>query len=407
MDRRDFLKSAALLCALGVAARVDRAIGGETKSSSVRGVVRRRYKNTAIELPLLGFGMMRLPLRGRTIDKAKSQAMVDRAMAAGINYFDTAYFYLGGQSESFVGEALRKYPRDSYFVVSKMPVRKLKRASDLELIFQEQLRKCRVDHFDFYMLHALNAKMFDLAERLKAYDFLKQKKAAGKIRYLGFSFHDTPEVLTRIADAHEWDFAQIQLNYLDWELYRSREQYELLTSRKIPVIVMEPLRGGKLANLPEKAARILKNAAPNSTPAAWAFRYAASLPNVMTILSGMSRMDYLEENIRLFQDIKPLNEQEQRVLAAALRVLRNIDSVACTGCHYCKCPSEVAIPEMLKIYNEYLEDKDLAKFRKAYQAFPTDKRAENCVACGRCVKACPQMIRIPEEMAKIVKLVKK
>jgi len=389
-----------------MAARVDRAIGGEAKASAVRGVVRRRYKDTQIQLPLLGFGMMRLPQKGRRIDPVAAQEMVDRAMAAGINYFDTAYRYIGGQSETFVGKALAKYPRNSYFVVSKMPVGMLKREADLERIFQEQLRKCNVKYFDFYMLHALNANNFQLGERLKAYDFLKKKQAEGKIRYIGFSFHDSPEVLARIADAHPWDFAQIQLNYLDWDLYRSREQYEILTSRKIPVIVMEPLKGGKLANLPESAARILRNADPKSTPAQWAFRYVASLPNVMIMLSGMSNMKVMEENIKLFQDIKPLSEQEQRVVAAAGKALRNIENVPCTACRYCSCPAGVAIPDMLKVYNAYLEDKDLAKFKKAYEAFPADKRADNCVACGKCVKVCPQMIQIPDEMAKIVKLAK-
>lgn len=400
MKRRDFLKGLAAAAAL---APVSRLAAASEKQEPGK-VTRKPYKNTGLTLPMLGYGMMRLPVlkSARKIDYAAAEKLFDRAMKAGVNYFDTAYFYHSGASETCAGDLLSKYPRDSYMLASKMPVGFLKNAADLERIFNEQLKKCKTAYFDFYMLHALNASSWKKSQRLKVYDFLAQKKREGKIRKLGFSFHDTPEVLETIASAHPWDFAQIQLNYLDWELYRSKEQYEILTRKNIPVIVMEPLRGGALANLNKAANTILHNAAPGYSSASWAFRYAGSLPNVLITLSGMTKMEHLEDNIRTFSDFKPLNGKERKTLKTALEAYRKSLAVPCTDCRYCMpCPAEVEIPRIFGIYNQYKLSGNRYQFLNNYRAIGEDGRASSCVACGKCLKNCPQKIDIPEQLKKI------
>ena len=401
MKRRDFLKGLLTAAAL---APVSRLAAAGKKSDSTGEVRRKNYKDSSLSLPMLGFGMMRLPRKKNSseIDYEKTAAMFDRAMKAGINYFDTAYFYLGGRSESCAGDLLSKYPRESYFLTSKMPVGHLKTAADLERIFNEQLKKCKTGYFDFYMLHALNASSWKKSKRLKVYEFLAKKKAEGKIRKLGFSFHDTPAVLEEIASAYPWDFAQIQLNYLDWTLYQSKEQYEILTKKGIPVIVMEPLRGGALANLNPAANRILSNAAPGKSAASWAFRYVGSLPNVLITLSGMTCMEHLEDNISTFKDFVPLSANDRKVLDAALVAYRKGLAVPCTDCRYCMpCPVDVAIPRIFALYNQMKLSGHKGAFNRAYRAIDEDSRASACVACGKCVKACPQKINIPEQLKKI------
>ncbi|MBR7104682.1 MAG: aldo/keto reductase [Lentisphaeria bacterium] len=342
------------------------------------------------------------------IDYVKTAAMFDKAMKAGVNYFDTAYFYHAGLSEKCAGDLLSKYPRDSYMLASKMPVGHLRKAADIERIFNEQLKKCKTAYFDFYMLHALNGRNWEKAKRLKVYEFLMQKKAEGKIRKLGFSFHDTPAVLEKIASAYPWDFAQIQVNYLDWTLYRSKEQYEILTKKNIPVIVMEPLRGGALAKLNPAATKILKNMSPKESNASWAFRYVGSLPNVLITLSGMTQMEHLEDNIKTFTNFRPLTETDKKVLNAALTAYRKSLAVPCTDCRYClPCPAGVEIPKIFGLYNQLKLTGNRANFNRAYNAMDEDAQASACVACGKCVKACPQKINIPEELKKIDQAIKR
>ena len=268
----------------------------------------------------------------------------------------------------------------------------------------EQLARCKTDYFDFYMLHALDKANWELAKKFHAYEFLQKMKKEGKIRKLGFSFHDTPEMLQTIVDAQEWDFAQIQLNYLDWELYRSREQYEILTKAGIPVIIMEPLRGGALASLSPEAAEILRKADPDSSNAAWAFRYAASLPNVLCVLSGMSLPEHMEDNIKTFSPLKPLTDNERKTLDLALKAYSKRLAVPCTSCRYCMpCPVGVEIPKIFGIYNQYKITGNKWLFENNYKAIPEESRASECVNCKRCVKHCPQKINIPEELKKIAK----
>lgn len=414
MNRRDFLKSAlmaAIFAPLPHLAAKEGPDGNKISDQLKKeGITRRRYKDSALTVPLLGFGMMRLPLvspDGSEIDYATAKKMFDRAMEAGINYFDTAYMYHGGLSEKCAGDLLSRYPRDSYYLTDKLPVWFARTSGDLEKIFQEQLKRCRTTYFDFYMLHSLDAGNWEHAKKLKAYEFLKKKQSEGKIRKLGFSFHDSPELLKKIVAAQKWDFAQIQLNYLDWELYRSREQYEILTQAGIPVIVMEPLRGGSLASLSPQAVEILKKSDPNATPAAWAFRYAASLPNVLTILSGMSLPEHLEDNIRTFAPLKPLTDPERKVLSEAVKVYRKKLAVPCTACRYCMpCPVGVEIPRIFGLYNQYRISGNRWLFKNNYNAIPEDSRANECVNCGKCVKHCPQHIKIPRELRKIAREVK-
>ena len=275
------------------------------------------------------------------MDRATARMMVDRAMAAGCNYFDTAYMYHNGESEMFAAEALKKYPRDSYCLTTKMPTIMLKQEEDLERIFQEQLRRTQAGYFDFYLMHWLNADHWKIAEKLKLYDFMKKKQAEGKIRRIGFSYHGEPEVLEKIAKAYPWDVAQIQLNYLDWDLCRSREQYEVLTKLGIPVLVMEPLKGGTLAKLTPEAKAIFEKADPEASAASWGLRYVASLPNVLCVLSGMSAPDQMADNLKTFSPFKPLTDAERKTIAEALAAYRKSGAVPCTACRYCApCPAE-------------------------------------------------------------------
>ena len=409
MDRREFLKTALTLAALAPLIRLDGREGadGDKISDIASGpqVTRRRYKNTNLTVPLLGFGCMRLPpvSPGKPeIDHAVARKMFAEAMKAGCNYFDTAYMYHRGLSEKCLGELLQDYSRDSYYLTDKMPVRMAKEPADLERIFQEQLKRCRTAYFDFYMLHALDLANWKHSVKLKAYEYLLKKKAEGKIRKLGFSFHDSPEVLKEIVKSGDWDFVQLQVNYLDWELYRSREQYEIATEAGIPVIVMEPLRGGALAQLSPDAAAILQQAEPEFSTASWAFRYLAALPNVLCILSGMTRPEHLTDNLRTFSPIRPLSESERETLEKALTVYRKQLAVPCTACKYCMpCPAGVEIPKIFGLYNQYKISKNRWQFTNGYRTIPKDSRADSCIECGECMKHCPQHLKIPELMKKI------
>ena len=409
MNRREFLKAAVTLAALAPLARLNGREGadGDKVSETASGpqVTRRRYKDTNLTVPLLGFGCMRLPtIPGKEpeIDYATARKMFAAAMKAGCNYFDTAYMYHGGRSEKCLGELLQEYPRDSYYLTDKMPLWSLKSRKDLETIFQEQLKRCRTTYFDFYMLHAVGQGNWSRAEKLKAYDYLLGKKKEGKIGKLGFSFHDTPELLKEIVKTHEWDFVQLQINYLDWELYRSREQYEIAAKAGIPVIVMEPLRGGALAELSPDAAAILRQAEPKLSTASWAFRYLAGLPNVLCILSGMTRPEHVEDNLRTFSPVRPLSTSEEEVLAKALTVYRKQLAVPCTACKYCMpCPAGVEIPTIFGLYNQYKVSGNRWQFGNGYRSIPEGSRADSCIECGECMKHCPQHLKIPELLKKI------
>ena len=374
------------------------------KDSTITQVTRRRYRNTDVTMPLLGFGLMRLPKKDDKIDYETAEAMVEKAMDAGCNYFDTAYMYHDGESEKFVGNVLSKYPRESYFLTSKMPISMMKSADDNDRIFKEQLSRTRAGYFDFYFLHWLNGPHWEMAQEFGTLDFMKKMQAEGKIRRLGFSFHGEPETLEKIARVYPWNMVQIQLNYLDWETCRSREQYELLTKLGIPVSIMEPLKGGTLARLSPQAKEIFKNANPNASTASWGLRFAASLPNVQIVLSGMSAMEQMEDNLRTFSPFEPLTDSEQNTIAEALAVYRKYSAVPCTGCRYCTpCPAGVDIPRNLALLNQIKAGTSVFQSKLVYDAMQESKRASSCIACGVCMKKCPQQIKIPEYLAQVAK----
>lgn len=372
-------------------------------------MLKRIYRDTNLNISVLGLGCMRLPKvspEKADIDYDRAQEIVDYAYANGINYFDTAYMYHEGQSEKFIGQALKKYPRDSYYLATKMPLWFVNENRSIEDIFNEQLERCQTDHFDFYLIHAVNKERLNLYKEYNAHEFFLQKKREGKIRYLGFSFHDTPEVLEEACRTYTWDFAQIQLNYLDWEMQDAKKQYEILEAYQLPCIVMEPVRGGTLANPCEAANQLFKDYAPEKSIASWAIRYAASLPNVMTVLSGMSNMEQIQDNVKTMSDFKSLSESEYSIIEAAKEAYKMKDTVPCTGCRYCMdCPMGVDIPKMFTLYNQYAVNKDEKSYQSAYEETDASIRVEHCIACGACMSHCPQNIEIPKEMDKIHRLI--
>jgi predicted aldo/keto reductase-like oxidoreductase len=346
---------------------------------------------------LLGYGFMRLPrLAGNEgdIDAARACELVDYALEQGVNYFDTAWPYLDGLAEPFAGEALGRHNRDSFFLATKLPVWLLKTREEALAIFEAQLERCRVSYFDYYLFHGLNGDTFDKMEAWNLYGLFRKLKQKGKIRHLGFSFHDRAEVIRRIANAHPWDFAQIQINYLDWETQNAKLQYEILSGKGIPVVVMEPVKGGALATLTDGAVRILKKQNAAASSASWALRYAASLPGVLTVLSGMSNMEQVKDNTATFKHFRPLAEDERETLRKAAAAYLKSGAIPCTGCRYCMdCPFGVDIPQNIAIYNQYLLTKDSLQLYISHDSL--ERPAKNCTGCGKCVALCPQKIDVP------------
>lgn len=367
---------------------------------------KRAFQKSGEQVSLLGFGCMRLPTRSddpKDIDAAQAEAMIDYAYESGVNYFDTAYAYHQGRSEPLIGKALSKYPRGSFNLATKMPVWLLEKEGDAEAIFNRQLELCGVDYFDFYLAHSLNAGRLELMERVKLYDYLSLEKERGRIRRLGFSFHDAPELLTSLTAGYGWDFAQIQLNYFDWEAQNAKLAYDILTKNGLPVVVMEPVRGGALASLPEAAGSILAGHDAEASHASWALRFAASLPNVLTVLSGMSTMEQVRDNVKTMSGFKPLTEEESESLRRALVEYKKTGAVPCTGCRYCMdCPAGVDIPGNFAVYSQYKLNNNKIMMEVQYATLGTARQAVNCVECGQCVPLCPQFINIPDELKKVV-----
>ena len=363
----------------------------------------RSYRDTDCRPSLLGLGCMRLPTLepgGTAIDYARAGALVDEAVRGGITYFDVAYPYHGGGAEKFIGAALEKYPRESFYLATKMPLWKLETQEDMEQVFNEQLANCRVDYFDFYLCHAVDAERFEKIRRIGAFEFLARKKAEGKIRRLGFSFHDKPAVLRAICAAYPWDFAQLQLNYLDWTVQRAREQYEILQEYGLPCIVMEPVRGGALASLCPEAEAVLKAKAPGRSIASWAIRFAASLEHVMVVLSGMSNMEQLLDNTDYMADFQPLSAQEQALVKKAVDAINSTIAIPCTGCSYCTegCPQRIAIPKYFSLYNADLQEIKEKSWRPQGEYYTrltmNFGKASDCLECGQCEQVCPQHLPI-------------
>lgn len=372
----------------------------------------RSYRNTSVCTSLLGMGCMRLPnIDGdRTrIDMEKAQALIDLCYQNGINYFDTAYVYGNGASERFLGQALSKYPRNSFYLADKMPSWLLKSHKDVERIFQEALDRCGVDYFDFYLCHNVSEDTLDafLDPALGVIPFLEEMQRQGKIRYLGFSSHGTPKMLQTFADLRPWDFAQIQLNYLDWTFQDAKQQYEILTERNIPIMVMEPLRGGRLASLCPEANKLLQQMHPDRSIASWAFRFAAELPNVQVVLSGMNAIDQLQDNLHTLATENPLTAGEREVLDRAIAIFQKEFIIPCTGCNYCSgCPMELDIPVFLKAYNEYAISESPTALSPILE-YPGDRQPKTCVGCNQCAEHCPQHIDIPRYMLSLAEIIGK
>ena len=354
----------------------------------------------------LGFGCMRLPLTPeKAIDEPALQRMVDDAMAHGVNYFDTAWPYHGGQSELAIGKALAWYPRASWFLADKYPGHQIASSYNPAEIFEQQLKKCGVEYFDFYLLHNVYENSIGVYTDPKwnILNYFREQKRLGRIRHLGFSSHARPDTLERFLDwaGDSMEFCQIQLNYLDWTLQDAKAKYDLLTARGIPVWVMEPLRGGKLAALAEQDAQRLRAVRPDETPAAWGFRWLQNLPNVKVVLSGMSDEAQMADNIRTFTSGTPQTAEEAALLADIAEGLKN--ALPCTRCRYCcdGCPMQLDIPMLIHAYND-LKFGSSMTVPMQMDALPEEKRPSACIGCGACAAVCPQKIDIPaalKEMA--------
>ncbi len=367
----------------------------------------------------LGFGLMRLPTCNNDrsqIDMTVFQSMVDTFLARGFTYFDTAYFYHNGMSEAAFREAVvKRYPRDSFTITDKMPLADSPTREQMEEIFACQLERCGVDYFDYYWLHALSGGRYEHVEAVGGFDFLKELKAAGKTKHIGFSYHDSAQVLDRILSEHpETEYVQLQLNYLDWEdpKVEARKCYEVCCKHKKPVIVMEPVKGGALSAPPESVQSMLRSHNPDASFAEWAIRYAASLDNVMVVLSGMSNEAQMLDNTGYMDAFQPLDEQQTQLLAQAADAIRQFITIPCTTCRYCTdgCPERIPIPDLFNVYNHYkrFPTTQLGFARMNYDFLTKSAgKASHCVGCKRCESHCPQQIEITKWLKEITAVLEK
>ena len=353
------------------------------------------------KLSLLGFGAMRLPIKDGQIDQELVEKMVRYSIEHGVNYFDTAYPYHGGMSERVMGKVLSQYPRESYYLADKFPGHMILESYDPQTLFEEQLRRCNVEYFDFYLLHNVYEESVEryLDPNLCIMEYLKEQKRNGRIRHLGFSTHGRLDMMKEFLEKYgqDMEFCQIQLNYLDWTLQDAKEKYELLTSYNIPVWVMEPVRGGKLANFQDPRLLVRR---PDATTASWGFRFLQGLPNVKMILSGMSNMDHMTDNVATFEQRQPLNQEEIDLLLQMAEEMKNV--IPCTGCRYCcdGCPMELDIPAMMSICSD-IRFAPVVNSVMMLEALPEEKKPSACIACGKCTQVCPQHIDIPAVMKEL------
>lgn len=358
-----------------------------------------------------GFGCMRLPLLDKddqkSFDTETINKMVDAFLENGFNYFDTAYVYHSYRSEVAVREALvKRHPRDEFELATKLPMRDFQSAEEIERIFNEQLEKCGVDYFDYYMLHSIGVSAYQKAVEFDCFGFGQRKKQEGKIKNFGFSYHDSPELLDEILTAHpELDFVQLQINYIDWENpgIQSRRCHEIAIKHGVPIIVMEPCKGGNLALVPEKAEQLLKEYDPAASVPSWAIRFAASQEGVVMVLSGMNTMEQLRDNMSYMVDFKPLSEDEYTVIAQVTDIINDNTAVSCTICRYCEkeCPVNIAIPDYFALYNSAkraVTSNLSSQFLYYSNLTANHGKASDCIECKQCENACPQHLKIPEHL---------
>ena len=363
----------------------------------------------------LGFGLMRLPLtnpdEASSIDVEQVKDMVDAFIENGFTYFDTAWMYCGFQSECAAKEALvDRYPRDSYTLADKLHAGYIKTREDRDKIFNEQLRKTGVEYFDYYLLHDIGVDHYKIYQELDCFTWLKEKKEQGLVRHIGFSFHDSAKMLDQVLTEHpEVEFVQLQLNYLDWdsEGVQSRKCYETAVKHGKPVIVMEPVKGGTLAKVPERAERMFKEYHPDMSVPSWAIRFAASNEHVMMVLSGMSNMEQLQDNMSYMADFQPLNEEEQEIIRKAVEIINSGIEIPCTGCSYCTegCPQNIAIPEYFSLYNADLQECEEKGWKPQGEYYDrltkTFGKASDCVECGQCESVCPQHLPVIRHLKEV------
>lgn len=353
----------------------------------------------------LGFGLMRLPMIGDEVDIEQTKKMVDAFMEKGFTYFDTAYVYIGGKSEKALGEAVvSRYPRDSFQCASKLPIWDLKDTADMERIFQESLDRASLTYYDFYLLHALGKESAEKSDNLGAWDFLKKLKAEGKVKHIGFSFHDSAEVLEDILTKHpEAEFVQLQINYADWdsENVQSRKCYEIARKHGKSIIIMEPVKGGALATMTPEVQSLFKAANAEVSIASWAVRFAASLEGLVTVLSGMSDTAQMEDNLSFMADFNPLTQAEQETVQKAVDILNSLPTVPCTSCKYCVdgCPQKINIPGALSALNQLILYGDAERAKGQYKhAIGEGGKASDCIGCGACQNHCPQHLGIIDHL---------
>lgn len=373
-------------------------------------VDKRKFKD--VEVSLLGLGTMRLPCETEqkresnpNIDYEKAQKLVDLAYKNGVNYYDTAYMYHCGKSEKFIGHALKKYPRNTYYIADKLPIWMCDTKEDMQRVFANQLERTGMEYFDFYLLHSLDKENFEKCEKFGAYNFIKQKQKEGKIKYIGFSFHGTVDDLRKIVSAHKWDFAQIQMNYLDWENQNAKAQYQTLEDAGVPTIVMEPVRGGKLALVNSEIKGIFKSKKPDMSVASWAMGFVASHKNIISILSGMNSEEQMLDNLSTLTDFKAFGDDEYSTCFKAASILNKSEVIGCTGCDYCQpCPKGIKISSFFSLYNSVVSgDVNIQQGREVYDSFAVNPTA--CAWCNKCKNHCPQSISVPGALeGKVIKL---
>ncbi len=365
---------------------------------------KRKLENLGIETSLLGFGCMRFPVTAEgKIDEPEAERMLDKAIAAGVNYIDTAYPYHNGDSEPFVGRVLKKYDRHSFYLATKLPCWNVSKKEDAERIFEEQLTRLQTDYIDFYLMHALSGDSFRKMAELGVVEVLERLKAEGRIKYLGFSFHDSYEAFEEILCYRDWDFCQIQLNYMDAESQAGLKGYRLTEERNVPLVIMEPVKGGSLAAFAEDITRKFRALDPEASVASYALRWVGSLPNVKVVLSGMSTMEQVEDNLKTFMDFRSLSDEETKTIDDIVALIRSRVQNGCTACRYCMpCPAGVDIPGNFRVWNTYHMYQNYNMVKNSWEKnLGEEKQAKNCIKCGKCEKACPQKLHIREDLEKV------